>query len=89
MTNKPNSRLERFQRILAYMVASIIGVSILCFLAIIIGTFSGMTGAQFGEGLWPVIAWVPYVGLPLGFLLILVLLFLSLRRRSKEAPETR
>ncbi len=69
------------------MIAGIIGASILSFLAVIIGTFAGVTREQFGTGAWPVVSVFPLIGLPVGFLLIIVLLIINLRRRAKEAPK--
>jgi hypothetical protein len=71
--------------VLAYMFATMVGLSILCFVIIIIATFAGMNSASFAEGLWPIVAVVPLVGLPLGFVVMIVLIVLSLRRRSREA----
>lgn len=67
------------------MVASIISISIVSFLVIIVATFLGMDSAAFGTGLWPVIALLPLIGLPIGFVLMISLIVLSLRRRSREA----
>lgn len=67
------------------MVASIVGISIVSFLVIIVATFLGMDAAAFGTGLWPVIALLPLIGLPIGFVLMTSLIVLSLRRRSREA----
>jgi len=69
------------------MIAGIIGASLLCFLAVIIGTFAGVTRQQFGIGAWPVVSAFPLFGLPVGFLMILALLLMNLRKRAKEAPK--
>lgn len=70
---------------LAYMVASIVAISILSFLAIILATLVGMDNAAYATGVWPVVALLPLIGLPIGFILIISLIVLSLRRRSREA----
>jgi hypothetical protein len=44
-----------------------------------------MTGPDFAQGLWPAVAYAPLIGLPIGFLLIIVLLVLGARRRGREA----
>jgi TRAP-type C4-dicarboxylate transport system permease small subunit len=69
------------------MVAAIVGLSIIAFLAIIIGSALGQS-KNFATGLWPTVAAIPYYGLPLGLVLIIVLLVLSMRRRSREARES-
>lgn len=70
---------------MAYMIVAIVGLSIAAFFAVIIGTFAGMNGPDFATGIWPAIAYLPLIGLPIGLLLIIVLLILSVRRRGKEA----
>lgn len=70
---------------MAYMIVAIVGLSIVAFFAVIIGTFAGMTGPDFAVGIWPAVAYLPLIGLPFGLLLIIVLLILSVRRRGKEA----
>lgn len=70
---------------MAYMIVGIVGLSIVAFFAVIIGTFAGMKGPDFAVGVWPAISYMPLIGLPIGFLLIIVLLILSVRRRGKEA----
>lgn len=66
------------------MVASIVGLSILCFFAIILAGPIGYTlEGAFG---YFIIA-VPLVGLPIGFILMIVLIVISAarRRRGEEA----
>lgn len=72
------------------MVAGVVGLSILAFLAIIIGTVAG-AGANdgFGSGIWPVVFTLPYYGLPLGFLAIVTLMVMTGVRRSREARQSR
>ena len=74
---------NRGERILAFMVASAIGLSLLSFVSIIVGTAVGVR--NFGEGAWPVLIFLPQIGLPLGLILIIVLIVLSGRRRGRDA----
>ncbi len=67
------------------MIVAIVALSIAAFFAMIIGTFVGMTGPDFAQGIWPAIAYAPLIGLPIGFILIVVLLVLGIRRRGREA----
>ncbi|MFK4730887.1 hypothetical protein ROT00_14455 [Agromyces mediolanus] len=84
-TDRPTSE-NRVERILAYMVAGSVGLSVLCIFAVLIATAAG-AGADdgFSRGVWPVVFFVPVVGLPLGFLLLVVLLIVNAVRRSREA----
>jgi hypothetical protein len=76
---------NRVERILAYMVASAIGLSILAFLAIIIARAAGLKSAD--EGVWPAVFMLPLIGLPIGFILIVVLLVMTFVRRGREAKD--
>jgi H+/Cl- antiporter ClcA len=86
-TQADSGAIERRERIVAYLIVVAIAVSVLSFLAIIVGTWSGMNAADFGTGLWPAVAWTPYLGLPLGIILIVWLVLSSARRRSRSARE--
>jgi hypothetical protein len=77
---------HRAERVLAYMVAATIGISILAFLAVMIGTLTGVgANAGFSQGVWPVILVLPLIGLPLGFILLIALLILNGVRRARES----
>jgi hypothetical protein len=80
----------RLERVLAYMVAGVVGLSILAFVAVIIGTAAG-AGADdgFSRGVWPAVIWLPYFGLPLGIILIIGLVVASALRRSRDARKNR
>jgi len=73
---------RRAERILAYMLASALGLSIIAMLASIIG-------GQSMDGVWPVIRVLPLIGLPIGVLLLLALLVVSSIRRGREAKDAR
>ena len=66
------------------MIAATIVLSILAFLAIIIGTSLG-AGADngFSQGVWPTVFILPLIGLPFGLVLIVVLLVVSALRRGR------
>lgn len=78
--------INRAERIMAVMVAAIVALSLVCFVAVIAGTSLG-AGADdgFSHGVWPAVFLVPYVGLPLAFVLIVVLLVSNGVRRSRAA----
>lgn len=90
MTNQTPHAASRLERILAYMVAGVVGLSILAFLAVIIGTAAG-AGANngFGQGVWPLILALPLFGLPIGFVLIIVLMVMTGMRRAREARQNK
>ncbi len=68
------------------MVAATIGMSILAFIAIIIGTALGAgNDGGLGKGVWPVVYILPAIGLPIGFVLIIVLLVTTAVRRGRAA----
>ena len=86
MSKKPVAPAQpvatRAERILGAMVISTIGLTILAFLSLIIGT--GLFHALVSEGIWPIIAALPLVGLPLAFVFMVSLLVLNFRRRRRE-----
>jgi hypothetical protein len=78
---------NRGERVLAFMVAAAVGLSIVAFLSIIIGTAAGVR--NFGEGIWPVAVILPSIGLPIGLILIVILIVASGLRRGREARNAR
>jgi hypothetical protein len=77
--------LNRIARILAFMIASSAGLSILSIVAVLI---AGTARVDMTGGVWPVIAVLPFVGLTLAALLIVALLVVSiLRRRAAGAGQ--
>lgn len=89
MTDKQTPPIRSSERTLAFMIAGIIGASLLCFAAFLIATLVGVRGEALSQGVWPVVVIFPLIGLPIGLVLIIVLLFMNLRRRAKEAPKPR
>ena len=75
----PPSLLER---ILAYASLSIIGVALLSFFATLIVGLNDRRAMA--EGLWPVVYGISLIGLPVGFVLLILLLILAQRRRRAE-----
>jgi hypothetical protein len=72
------------------MVASVIGLSVLAFLAVIIATATGVGDNDgFSRGIWPPIFILPLYGLPVGFVLIIALMVSVGVRRSREARRDR
>ena len=73
--------VRRLDRILAFMSLGLAVLSIGCFLAIIIARPAGVT--DFTEGIWPLIAVLPLIALPIAFLMILALLIMTFVRRAR------
>lgn len=77
---------NRIERVLAWMIAAIVALSVLCFVVIIIAQLNAV---DLGSGFWPVIAMTPYFGLPAAFVLIIVVMILNARRRTRAAKDAR
>jgi TRAP-type C4-dicarboxylate transport system permease small subunit len=87
VANESPVNIHRNERILAYMIAAIVGLSILAFIAVLISSAVGVSAADYASGIWPMVLNLPLFGLPIGFVLIMVLLVLSMRRRGREARD--
>jgi hypothetical protein len=79
--------VNRNERILAYMLASAIGLSIIAIIAVIAGTGFGVR--DFGTGIWPVLIVIPSIGLPLGFLLLVALIVMTAIRKGRASRNAR
>jgi hypothetical protein len=78
MTKSEPQGPSRVETVLAYMGAGIIGLSLL---SIVITLVSSYLGAKTNLALF---AQIPLLGLPLGFILVMALLILALRRKGRE-----
>ncbi len=76
---------NRLERVLAIMIVAIVVLALVCFVAVIAATAAGVQSEGFSQGVWPAVFFVPYLGLPLAFLLIVVLLVSNGIRRSRAA----
>jgi ribose/xylose/arabinose/galactoside ABC-type transport system permease subunit len=76
--------LNRTERTLAFIIAGIIGLSILSIAAIFI---AGAAGVATNSGIWLAVLVLPLIGLPLGMVLGIVLLVLLTVRRRRLAPD--
>ena len=76
--------LNRIERILAFVIASIAGISILSIVAIFIGR---AIHADFSGGVWPAAAVLPLIGLPVVVILLIVFLVISVTRRGRLARD--
>lgn len=86
MTQQTPPAASRAQRILSYIVAALVIVSLVCIAAILIGTAVGGFASQgSGQGVWPAVFLLPLLALPIAFILLIVLIVMTGRRRSAEA----
>jgi uncharacterized membrane protein len=76
--------LNRIERILAFVIGSLVGVSIISIAAIFIGRASH---ADFTAGAWPAAAVLPLIALPIVVILLIVFLVISVTRRSRLARD--
>lgn len=84
-SDAPTAPIRAVDRILGFGALVIVAVSVLCFLAIIIGSATGMRQEDFGHGVWPLVAAAPMWGLPLGLAMIIVLLIMTFVRNGRAA----
>ncbi|KIP51830.1 hypothetical protein [Leucobacter komagatae] len=81
MSTEDISTPSLFERILAYATVTIIVIALGSFFATLI---VGMNDRQaVAEGLWPVVYGISLLALPVGFVLLVVLLVVAQRRRSR------
>lgn len=77
---------SRVQRILAYMFAAVIGLSIIALILIMVAGFMGVDPST---GIWPIIFVLPLPGLTIAFLLLITLLIVTAVKRSQAAKDAR
>ncbi len=76
------------ERILAYASVSIIVIAVLSYLTTLIVAM--VAGREvLADGLWQIVTFISYVGLPVGFVLLIALLVINFSRRGKEGKERR
>ena len=64
------------------MFASCLGLSIIAIIALFIGRAAGAT---MSDGIWPTVAVLPLIGLPLGLILMIVYIVTSSIRRTRDS----
>jgi uncharacterized membrane protein len=88
VTQQTPPPVSRLQRILSYIAAALVVVSLVCIAAILIGSaVGGMPQQGSGEGLWPTVFLFPLVAFPIAFVLIIVIIIAGARQRSRAAKE--
>jgi TRAP-type C4-dicarboxylate transport system permease small subunit len=75
-----------FQRVLAYIAVALIALAVAAYLTtLIVGLLAGREALA--GSLWPIVVGISYVGLPVGFVLLVILLAISYRRRGSRRGE--
>ncbi len=82
-TAVPGNRIER---VLAFTIGSVAGVSILGIVAVFVGN---MSGADLTGGIWPAVTLLPLVGLALAFVLVVVFTVVRILRLRRDAVDGR
>jgi hypothetical protein len=77
--------LSRPQRALMYMAGSILGLGVIAIVALLIGEATLSPEAFQNSAIWPVVALLPAIAIPLGFLLFIALIVVTFVQRSRAA----
>lgn len=77
--SRPETNPSRIEKILAYMAVGVIGLSVISILVTLISQMFESNGGLV------IFRQIPVIGLPFGFILVLVLLIVSMSRRAKDA----
>jgi len=75
--------VRRIDRILAFMSLGLLLLSVACFVAIMIGSASGMQQADFSAGLWPAVGTIVYIAPIIAFLLLVTVLVMTFIRKAR------
>lgn len=74
------------ERVLAFASLAMIAVAVVAYLTTLIVAMAAGREAL-ATSLWPLIVWISYVGLPVGFLLLIALLVINFSRRGSRRSE--
>ena len=86
MTSQTPPPASRLQRVLSYIVAALVVVSLVCIAAILVGSaLGGMPQQGSGQGLWPAVFLFPLIAFPIAFVLVITLIIVNGRQRSRDA----
>ena len=78
MTKKEPAKASRIETILAFMAIGVIGASLVSMMIALATSFFGWKTNL------AIFAQIPLLGLPSGFILVMVLLLVSLSRKARE-----
>lgn len=77
---------SRLERVLAYAAVTIVALAVLAFFVTLVIGLTDSGREILASGGWPLVVWTSYIGLPIGFVLIITLLIVNNRRRAKDNP---
>lgn len=82
-----SNRYSVVERVLAYSAFAIIVIAVAAYLTtLVVAMVAGREALA--ANLWPAVVWISYVGLPIGFVLLMVLLGINFSRRgSRRDPK--
>ncbi len=83
VSNQEPAPASRVQRVLAYMIAAIVILSLVSFAALMVGYATGQSKAM-SEGIWPTVFALPMFGLPIALLLTITLIIVTGVRRGRQ-----
>lgn len=84
----PEPPVRAIDRFLTFASLGVIVASVVCFFVILFANAAGTTAAQFAEGAWPIVSLVPMIGLPIGFLMMLALIVMTMVRKGRAAKRS-
>jgi nitrate reductase gamma subunit len=79
----PPEPLTRVQRLLLYVGGSIFGLGVVAIFALLIGEALVPISVSNDIGIWGPIAFIPDIGIPLGFIILIALMIITFRRRAQ------
>lgn len=79
--------VSRAQRSLMYVAGSILGFGIIAIVALLIGEAVTPLAISDASGIWSIVAFIPNIALPVAFVLLIVLLVITFRKRSQDAKD--
>lgn len=84
MSTDESPKFTLIERLLAYASIAIIGAAVAAYLTtLIVALVAGRKALV--AGLWPIVDWIAFYGLPIGFLLLVTLLVISFVRRGRAS----
>ncbi|NLB46873.1 MAG: hypothetical protein GX814_03865 [Microbacteriaceae bacterium] len=78
-----DTKYSVMERVLAYVAISIMVIAVLSFLTVLVVAL--VAGREvLASGLWELVSFIAYFGLPTGFVLLMILLGINFRKRNRE-----
>lgn len=72
-----------FEKLLAFVAIGMIILAVAAYLTtLIVALVAGSSALE--ENLWPIVTWIGYFGLPIGFIFLIALLITSYVRKGKR-----